>query len=83
MAVPGHICEGETILSLSAIPVLSQADTAVMPGSTGLGSQEDPALCVAPQLREELAPFRLASTFHSHVILGTALPLPKAQFPHL
>lgn len=48
MAVPGHIREENTTLSLSAVLVLSQPDTAVMFESIGPGSQRTPALCIAP-----------------------------------
>lgn len=83
MAVPGHIREENTTLSLSVVLVLSQLDTAVKFESIGPGSQEDPSSLHRAQLGEELAPFRPASTFHNHVILGTALSLPKPQFPYL
>ena len=82
-AVSGHVQEDKTILSFFAIPVLSQADTALVFQSIGLGSQEAPDRCTVPPAQGRTVPLSLVSTCHSHVTLGTALSLPKPQFPHL
>lgn len=83
MTAPGHFHEDKIILSLSAIPVISQLDTALIFESIGLGSQDAPVLCIAPRLREKLSLLSLALTFHNHVTLGMARFILKPQSPHL